>query len=174
MQDPNNGILTAVDSSGWPTTDFAICLGQALIDEDQVHGLHTVKFPGNADVTWNGAPSGSSITKNHDTSTNTTVVSCFLAQLVASDYNISLSFANTRRLPGDTTSTGLSYLEIMRPTTPGANTSLASGTKWRPQAVAMYAIYSIIRNLNVSFANGAGDTLDSRPWSRRVPPTSPV
>lgn len=151
-----SGIPT--DENGWPTQDASILVWEGSTNN---HGTYKLIFNGQADLSTS-FNYGTFSDKNYDASTNTTT-----ATMVVTDtglQNFGLIFTNTKRTANSATNTGVTNVRLMRPTSPGSNTSFADGTVWTPWIRDAVSAYSYIRFM------GGTNWNTSTNWSDRTRP----
>ena len=105
-------------------------------------------FQGSAAVSLMGNVNSSSLVYNYNTATNTTSGS-FIVQ--SEGWNASyFLFSDSHRNGQAGGPGGITDLQLMRPTTPGATTSYAPGTIFTPQIVQAMSQYTVIRYQEVA------------------------
>ncbi|HET6250130.1 MAG TPA: SdrD B-like domain-containing protein [Tepidisphaeraceae bacterium] len=153
---------TPIDTNGWPTTDSGIEVINTTSDNG---GTYALSFTGQATVSAPAAdPNIQVVNVSYDPTSNTTtgqvVVPAGLQQVM-------LDFTNTRRLPTDTTATGVSNVQLMRPISPDSSTSYAPGTLFSTPIQNLIANFSTIRYMDYTLTNSNPQVN----WSDRTLPS---
>lgn len=168
-----DGVTT--DSKGWPTGNGGLLVWEG--DTDPMYsGTFNVRFTGRAAVasSWVGGvkfiPAGSSTQYNSlsfaqgwDSTTNTTTFQMIVPATNNSPFY--LSFTNTRRLANDSSNTGITNLQMMRPRTPGGADPYSFDTLYADDFKAAAEVFTAYRFLDT---NG---NLGESAWADRVRPT---
>ncbi len=118
----------SVDSLGWPQEDFCFYVWAGI---GNMYGLHTLTFNGQATVVSNlGA-----VTISYDAPSNTSTGTINIS--VAQDGNkmLSLTFSNTKRTSTSAVGSGVTNIQLMRPTSLGAATSYPSTTLFNTRRI---------------------------------------
>src|SRR5262249_41385780 len=163
------------DATGSPTGDGELVVWEGAAGP-YFGGTYNVPFPRRADISpfprpGKFPPPGGPTPYNPPTApparnppTNT---SEFQLVVPSDQFNspFVLRARNTRRLPTDTTATGITGLEVMRPRTIGGNDPYPYGTLYTDAFKAAADVFTSYRWLDV---NGA---LTEREWADRVPPS---
>ncbi|MBX7106652.1 MAG: hypothetical protein K1X57_21435, partial [Gemmataceae bacterium] len=173
----NGNPAPAMDAQGWPLGDGELVVWEGAPDT-YFAGTYRARFTGRADISaWPGGTTG---IRFRVPGTNALVDHLYPAQIWNPATNISefeivvpswgaspfvLHTLNTRRLPTDTTPTGITKLEIMRPRTVGGADPYAFGTIFTDVFKEAASPFTSYRWLDVN-----GDLTESE-WSQRVPPT---
>ncbi|HSU65321.1 MAG TPA: PA14 domain-containing protein, partial [Tepidisphaeraceae bacterium] len=165
---------TPQDANGWPTTD-ATNIPWEGADPASVAGTYLLSFTGTAQVTAqpfgpanfvvNGTSYGSVLPKGvgYNSTTNTTTASLTLTSSNAGLFR--LSFDNSQRTAAGATNTGVTNVQLMRPTSPGASTSYPLGTVFTDYAKTAMSRITTERWLTADF------NLNDVNWSDRTLPS---
>lgn len=172
-----DGPAPITDSKGWPMGDGRIVVWEGANDF-YFSGTYNARFTGRANISGiysgiNGVrfkiPGNSTLfdyltyQQVWDPVTN---ISEFQL-VVANDYlnsPFAIQLTDTRRLPTDTTQTGITNLHIMRPQTIGGDDPYPYGTLFRTDFIEAASVFTHFRYLDT---NG---NLSEREWSDRVKP----
>jgi len=149
----------SVDSLGWPQEDFCFYVWAGI---GNMYGLHTLTFNGQATVVSNlGA-----VTISYDAPSNTSTGTINIS--VAQDGNkmLSLTFSNTKRTSTSAVGSGVTNIQLMRPTSLGAATSYPSTTLFNTPLLNEIAMFSTIRFMDWLATN----TSQQVNWSDRPIP----
>ena len=130
-----NGAGPARDAQGWPLGDGTIIVWEGQNQADR-RGRYTLRFTGRAQVAtafYNIQFSTGNTTHGltlpfgagYDATTNTTTATMDFVDGAGILY---LTFTQTRRLPTDTTATGVTEIQLLRPTTPNGQVPQPLGT----------------------------------------------
>ena len=146
-----NANNVALDANGWATSDAWYFLGDSsyIAHGD---GTYALKFSGQATVTL-GASAGSRGTvtnQTYDPATNTTTA------LLVAKTGVDLTdvrFSNTKRDAVSATNTGVTNIQIMRPTTPGGSTPLPFSATFTNQAKAIAGKTNVLRFMDYLATN---------------------
>ncbi len=172
---PVNGESTSpipLDANGWPTSDgsFVVFAGQPT----DTSGTYTMSFTGQANVTLSYDPV-TVVSDVYNSSTNTTtIVFNDTSVFGVNGGNLGVIFSNTRRLPTDTTATGITNIKIMRPTSPGASTSYPPTTLFTTAYKNLVSQFTVIRFMDYLATNSAAGSSGSNAiinWSDRLLPS---
>ncbi len=159
----------ATDSNGWPKTDCRFLLFADLSD---TQGTYQIRFNGRALVgninfgaTFSPGPSTYGSDPNphtglYDPNTNTTT----LTMVATTAGNSTLLFSNTHNQVNSPENTGVTNIQIMRPTAPYATTSYPFGTLFTNQFISAAKKFKICRYMDSTNSN-----IESN-WSDRVLP----
>ncbi|GCE10590.1 carbohydrate-binding protein [Tengunoibacter tsumagoiensis] len=134
--DNNNA---AIDANGWPTQDAQLYIWQGAT---QMDGTYKLSFNGKATLS-NGLSYAQFNNQQYNASTNTTTV-----DMVVTDTgfeNFQLTFKNTQRTATSATNTGVTNVQVFRPTSEGSTTAFASSTIFTPWIESAVAPYSYMR-----------------------------
>lgn len=157
---PNQSSPPSVDANGWPLSDFQDMLWDGAF---VVHtsGTYKLKFNGLATLAL-GLQGGSINNQTYDASTNTTTADVALQ----GDSSPRLIFTNTQRTASSATNTGVTNIQMMRPTTEGSTTSYSFNT------VFTTALENFVRNFQaIRFMDFTGTNANPEAnWSDRVLP----
>ncbi len=154
-----------MDASGWPTADggyvFQESLNQGLGIDPLMLGTISFSFNGSANVSLYGNVNSNSLTCSYNAATNTTTGSF---TTVDDGINASIFyFSNSHRNGTPTGPGGITNLQLMRPTAPGATTSYNPSVLFDPQLLQSLSNYTVIR-----FGFSADQEVN---WSDRTLPT---
>ena len=106
-----------LDANGWATTDSWYFLGDPAAIKHG-NGTYALKFNGLANVTLGTTGNlGSVVNQTYDAATNTTTA---LLQTNPGIDLTDLRFSNTQRTAASASNTGVTNIQVMRPTTPAA------------------------------------------------------
>jgi hypothetical protein len=158
------GAAPGMDANGWPTGDggyvFQESLNQGLGLDPLMQGTIAFSFNGSANVSLYGNANPSSLTYSYDAADNTTTGS-FVT--VDNNANASIFFFSNSHRNGTSGPGGLTNLELMRPTSPGATTSYNPNVVFDSQILNAMSQYTIMR-----FQLVANQQVN---WSDRTLPT---
>jgi hypothetical protein len=172
----NCGALVASDAQGWPTQDFLVI---PVAGPPELNGTYLVQFQGLATVAiqfgigtfsvggtnYGGTlPSGA----GYNAATNTT--SALLTITPATSINVFINFTATQRSASAAVNTGITGLQMMRPTAPGSATPYGPAQLFNGALEALVANFTTIRYMG--YLNTNGSTIAS--WDQRVLPARPV
>ena len=156
--------LQGQDANGWPQGDAVNIVWEGQANKQ---GAYELQFQGRAQVsvpsgtgtfsvgttTWGSTLSGtvgydSASGEGYNASTNTTQAKF----TVTTDQSILyLAFQNTRRLPTDTTATGITNVRLMKPLSKGATTSYPFGTLFTNSYKNAASNFTALRWLTANF-----------------------
>ena len=140
------------DANGYPTTDFDLfTLDGGFAQNVQMYalnGTYKLYFTGQATITANG---GTLQNVNYNAGTNQTTADLIVTQ---SYPTISFTFRNTKRTSGSATNTGVTGLQLMRPTAIGASTAYAPGTVFTTEYLAAHNRGNALRSMDFVSTNG--------------------
>jgi len=160
-----SGTPVPVDVNGWPTADFSFYVWS----NQHMSGTYALSFTGKATVT--GSPVGS-IPTTYNAATNTSS-GTFIYTAAMSTSNgtqtygtLALAFTNTQQNNASATGTGVTNIQVMRPTSVGASTSFAPGTLFNTPLLAELAKFSTVRYMDFLATNFSEQTN----WSDRPLP----
>ena len=154
--------LAPVDANGWPTSDAQ----WYLIDGSTVKnitGTYQLRFNGQATIGFQfGGMAVVPGTQSYNSSTNTTTatISC------TSTTTIVLQLSNTKRTAGSATNSGVTNVQLMRPTAVGSTTAYSFGTVFTSQIETIAGKFHALRFMDFKATNSNGDVA----WSDRVLP----
>jgi len=145
------------DSNGWPTMD-ARC---GLIYGGNDAGTYALSFNGSAAsiATNNGGISN----QVYNSSTNTTTATL----TVSSSGTLELTFTGTKRTSSSGTNTGITNVKLMRPSTEGGSTPLATSVTFTPAYETLLSQFSVVRFMDMEATNFNY----SVNWSDRITPS---
>jgi hypothetical protein len=164
------------DAQGWPTADFLVI---PVAGPPRLNGTYALRFQGLAQVdimfgyggfsvgaTSYGAvlPSGA----GYDPATNTTTATLTITP--TEGINVFVNFTATQRAPGSATNTGVTGLQLMRPTAPGATKPYGFGQLFTGALETDVAPFTTIRYMG--YLNTNGSTIAH--WADRVLPSLPI
>jgi hypothetical protein len=140
------GAAPGTDANGWPTGDggyvFQESLNQGLGLDPLMQGTISFSFNGSANVSLYGNVNLSSLTYSYDAADNTTTGSFVTAN---DNINASIFFFSNSHRNGTTGPGGITNLELMRPTSPGASTSYNPDVIFDSQILAAMSQFTIMR-----------------------------
>lgn len=172
LNNPYASANVAVDQFNCPTTDFSLYINPIETKSGPNGDLYPIRFVGRATIQALGGCSISGAA--YDAQANVTSAMMAVAPNTAI---VLLGFANTRRLPTDTTSTGLDCrtLTIMRPIAPGASQWHAPSEKWNRQLIPALAPWKggYWRDLDTGIINNV-ENLPVQTPANRTMPYSPI
>ncbi|MGE5469641.1 MAG: malectin domain-containing carbohydrate-binding protein [Bacteroidota bacterium] len=154
----NGPTKVAVDSNGWPTSDFSFLVWAGM---DQMQGTYAFSFTGQATVTGNF----SNLSLNYDPASNTSS-GTFQYTNSGSSY-LALNFAGTRRTATSSTGSGVTQIKLMRPLTPGSTQPHPVTELFNRATKAELAKFQVIRFMDFLATNASVQTN----WSDRPRPT---
>jgi len=172
----NFGQPIAADAQGWPTEDFLVVPVAGPPDLD---GTYKLRFKGLAQVTLDFGygyftaggqkyvgvlPSGA----GYDKASNETTALMRLTPKTG--INVFMQFGNTQRNAAAAIDTGLTDIELLRPTAPGSATPYPPGTLFNAALEADFAPFTAVRYM--TYLNTNGNTIQN--WSDRVLPGNPI
>lgn len=162
------------DASGWPLED-ATNIPWEGVDPASVAGTYLLSFSGEATVTAdvgglavltvNGTQYDNTLPDGvgYDAATNTTTATI---TLTASNAGIlSLEFTNSQRTASSATDTGVTNVQLMKPTSPGASTYYPLRTLFTTSGLAAMSAFTTERWLTTN------DDTTQVNWSDRVLPS---
>ena len=124
-----------LDANGWPTKDCGVYVWEGQANND---GTYKLIFNGQADVNVSlGYATVSN--KQYDASSNTTTATLTVTDTGAENFH--LNFTNTQRDANSATNTGVTNVQLFKPTSEGSSTPFDSSqifTPWYKQALAPY------------------------------------
>ena len=166
----------ASDAQGWPTQDFLVI---PIAGPPELNGAYALRFSGLAQAqlmfgygtfsvglkNYGGTlPSGA----GYDAATNTTTATM---NIVPTDgINMFISFTNTQRSRTAKLGTGLTGLQLMRPTAPGADVAYNFHELFNGGLKAALAPFTTVRYMEYLDTNGT----TVAHWADRVLPSLPV
>lgn len=129
---PGGSSAPSLDANGWPTGDFTAFLWDGGFNPpaNKVNGTYALSFSGKAHVDAQFAfgtvspQNNDGTTGNYDASSNTTTATVVYAQA----NTMALEFTNTQRSADSAVGSGITNIQLMRPTSPGASTSYSPDT----------------------------------------------
>jgi fibronectin type 3 domain-containing protein len=145
------------DANGWPTMDAYTTVW--LTPAPPMNGTYALSFNGQATIT----PSSGTISgQTWNSTTNTTT-----ATLVAINDYLALTFTNTKRTAASATNTGITNVKLMRPSTEGGSTPLATNVTFTPAYKTMLSKFGVLRFMDTTLTNN-NYTVN---WVDRTKPT---
>jgi hypothetical protein len=145
-------------ADGWPSGDFGTIFDSGSPDAP---GTYSVSFTGQANISpWD--TNFSIIDKKYNSDTNKTTATF----KVPAGSPIMVAFTNTKRLPTDTTPTGITNLKIMRPTTRGGDTPHDESELFSRGFLDVVKQFEVVRFMHYF----ATINSDLRTWSQRRKP----
>jgi hypothetical protein len=147
----------ATDSLGWPTADAGVLLWDSR-DPSTTGGTYLLEFQGQAQVTgWmgrgqfvvDGTNYGNTLPLDagYDPTTNTTT-----AQIVLDGTDLfGLNFVQTQRTSADPVDSGITDLQVMRPTVTGGTTSYPAGELFDANLKQGFSRFTTLRYLTANF-----------------------
>ncbi|MDX2108631.1 MAG: PA14 domain-containing protein [Verrucomicrobiota bacterium] len=165
---------TQIDSKGWPLLD-------SQMDLTTETGRYLLVFNGKADVviasrwfgnkgsfvvngvTYTTLPSGI----GYDAVTNTTVAEVNSLGAVNGSGETNLRFTNTQRTSGSAVGTGVTNVQLYRPTSYNGSTHSPRGSVAAVNIKPVIQNYAVMRYFSAAFG-------DERSWDERVQPGFPV
>jgi hypothetical protein len=162
--DPSGSGNVATDVNGWPEADFACYLWAGAAS---MNGTYSLSFTGQAtNVKLDGAESVGALT--YDSASNTTSGTFVIS--AADKGSASLTMTGTQRTPSAAPGSGMTDIKIMRPTSPGASTTLPPSTAtqdlWNPQFTTLLRKVSTVRYMSYLGTNSNKQAS----WSDRALP----
>ena len=150
----NSGGVT-VDAQGWPTSDAAVIVWSGYTHRS---GVYKLKFEGQANISFEWASVGTSITNiNYNSSINTTTA----------DVNIA-SACNSFRLKFTGTTGGVKNVQLMRPIAEGSSTAHAFTETFDRKMIDILKQFDVVRYMDFQNTNEN----PQKSWSDRVLPGS--
>lgn len=153
-----------IDSTGWATSDFWYFLGDP-VGIKHGDGTYGIKFNGKATLQLGKTGGDGSVLSNiYDPLTNTTTA------YVKTKDNVDLTdlrFINTQRDATSAVNTGVTNIQVQRPTTPGGNTPYAFGNTFTQQTIQIAQKTSALRFMDYLATNNNIQAA----WTDRVKPT---
>jgi hypothetical protein len=172
----NFSVPLTADAQGWPTQDFLVI---PIAGPPELNGAYALRFQGLAQVqlmfgygsfsvgpkNYGGTlPSGA----GYDAATNTTTA---VMNITPTDgINMFMTFTNTRRSRTAKLNTGLTAIQLMRPTAPGADVAYNFQELFNGGLKAALAPFSTVRYMEYLNTNGS----TTAHWSDRMLPSVPV
>jgi hypothetical protein len=145
----NGSTFVAVDANGWPTGDFSFYVWSGI---QNMYGTYTLTFNGKANVTSN--PGGILTTTYNSANNTSTGTLIFMPAWEPSPSTLTLSFANTQQSSSSATNTGVTNIQLMRPTSVGASTSYPAGTLFNSGTIqSLISKFSVIRFMDFLATN---------------------
>ena len=157
----------ATDALGWPTADAGALFWDGR-DPAKTAGTYLLQFQGQAQVTgWmgrgrfqvDGTDYGNTLPlgAGYDPATNTTT-----AQLVLDGTDLfGLNFVHTRRTADDPEGSGVTDVQLMRPTAAGSNTPYPAGELFDADLKRAFGRFTTLRYLTANF-NPESDWADRK------------
>ncbi|GCE15862.1 hypothetical protein [Tengunoibacter tsumagoiensis] len=160
---PGQSAPPSVDANGWPQGDFAAFLwdGGFLI---HTTGSYAVRFNGKATLSLS-LVAGSITNQVYDANSNTTTATVS----IDGESSPRLNFTNTQRNSSSAINTGVTNVQLMRPTSPGATTSYSFSTTFTAAIKNFVGRFQAIRFMDTTNTNGS---LESNWSDRRLPQNS--
>lgn len=164
----------AQDANGWPLED-ATNIPWEGVDANSVTGTYLLTYSGEADVTANsggqptfsvnGATYYGTLPKGvgYDAAANTTTAT--LSIPATNSGILGLQFQNSQRTTASATDTGVTNVQLMKPTAPGASTYYPPGTLFTGAAETAMSAYTTERWLTTN------QDIAQVNWSDRVLPS---
>lgn len=170
---PGGSSAPSLDANGWPTGDFTAFLWDGGFNPpaNKVNGTYALSFSGKAHVDAQFAfgtvspQNNDGTTGNYDASSNTTTATVVYAQA----NTMALEFTNTQRSADSAVGSGITNIQLMRPTSPGASTSYSPDTTFTTEIKNLVSKFQAIRFMDYSATNGNTDVN----WSDRQSPVGP-
>ena len=163
----NGASAPALDADGWPLGDGTYVMQESLnlglpIDP-LMQGRVDFSFRGSASISLFG--NCRNLSSSYSSQTNTTSGSFEMVQAAPTEgvNASSITFVNTRRTPTSPLGSGITNLQLMRPTAPAAATTYGPGEIFTSQIKAALANFTVFRQQYV--AN------QQVQWSDRTRPT---
>lgn len=161
---PSSSAAVATDADGWPWADFSCYLWAGIAN---MNGTYALSFKGQAaSVKIGGA--GSLGALSYDSASNTT--SGTFAVSATDESYATLAMTGTKRTPSSAAGSGVTAIQIMRPSAPGATTPLPASTAtanlWNPQFTALLRKVSTVRYMSYLGTNSN----QQASWSDRALP----
>lgn len=153
--------LASVDANGWPTQDA----GVAVLINNQGHwaeGTYALSFQGQATVkAWNDSNVAvSAVSYNSATNTSTATVT------VSPNYqSVYLVFSQTQRTPTSAIGSGVTQVQLMRPTISGS--PHAQGALFTDRFLARLKYFNALRMMDYLATNSSTEKV----WTDRSIPT---
>jgi hypothetical protein len=168
--------LLPTDAQGWPTEDFTVI---PVAGPTNLNGTYLMRFKGLAQLFINfgygtfsagGTNYGATLPSGagYDAATNTTTATLTITP--SDSINIYLNYTNTQRTPASALNTGLTGIQMMRPTSPGAPTYYGPDTLFNAALVSAVSPFTVIRGM--TYLNTNGTTIAT--WNDRVLPGAPI
>ncbi len=166
----------AADAQGWPTQDFLVI---PVAGPPQLNGTYRLRFKGLAQVVLNfgygrfavgGKDYGAVLPSGVGYNKAANETSATMRLTPKTGINVFMQFGNTQRNPAAATNTGLTDIELLRPTAPGSATPTAPGTLFNAALEADFAPFTTVRYM--TYLNANGNTIQN--WSDRVLPGNPI
>lgn len=156
---PGQGV-PGLDENGWPQGDFQALLWDGTFLQQHTTGNYALRFTGKATLAASG---GTLSNQSYDANSNTTTATFTVSQ---DGQSPTLTFTSTQRTSGSATNTGLTTIQLMRPSSPGSSTSYSFTTTFTDQVKNLISRFSAIRFMDYSATNSNGQVN----WSdRRLP-----
>lgn len=161
---PSGSGSVATDGNGWPQADFSCYLWAGIA---KMNGTYALSFKGQAtSVKIGGDASLGAL--SYDSASNTTS-GTFVVSATGQVY-ATLTMTGTKRTQASAAGSGVTDIKIMRPTSPGANTTLPASTAtqnlWNPQFTALLRKVSTVRYMSYLGTNSN----QQASWSDRALP----
>ncbi|GCE13499.1 sugar-binding protein [Tengunoibacter tsumagoiensis] len=157
---PGQSNPPSVDANGWLQGDFTAFLwdGSFLT---HTTGTYALRFNGKANISV-GLVSSTITNQAYDAASNTTTATINITQ----ESSANITFTNTQRDSNSATNTGITNVQLMLPTSPGASTSYSFNTTFTSAVKNFVNRFVAIRFMDTTAANGNTETN----WSDRALP----
>ncbi|MGH9564096.1 MAG: hypothetical protein ACRD3S_21800, partial [Terracidiphilus sp.] len=150
---------SALDANGWPMQDASLYVWAGI---GNMQGTYALSFNGQATV----QPSSGAIgNQSYNAAANLTTATLNYSSTDSQSY-LTLRFTNTKRTASSGTNTGVTNVALMRPSTVGSTTPLASTQVFNPPFLAALNDFAVLRTMDYSATNGN----EIANWSDRTRP----
>jgi hypothetical protein len=141
-----------IDANGWPMSDAGIEVIQGTIsDTADYGGTYALSFTGKATVSPVATqPFVQVANAVYNSAANTTTAQVIVAP---GSHDLMLDFTNTRRLPTDATATGITNVQLMRPSGVDSSTPYSSSTVFSTPILKLLSNFSALRFMDYSLTN---------------------
>jgi hypothetical protein len=161
---PSGSTAVATDANGWPQADFSCYLWAGIAS---MNGTYALTFKGQAaSVKIGGGASLGAL--SYDAPSNTTSGTFVVSS--ADEGYATLTMTGTQRTPASAAGSGVTAIQIMRPSSPGATTPLPASTAtdnlFNPQFTTLLRKVSTVRYMSYLGTNSN----QQASWSDRALP----
>jgi hypothetical protein len=164
------------DAAGWPVQDFLVV---PVAGPPELNGTYLLRFRGLAQVElmfgYGGFTVGSTSYigtlpsgAGYDPATNTTTAEMTITP--STGINVFMNFTSTQRSPDKAVGTGITHLQLMRPTAPGSPTPYGPNQLFNTALEADLSGFTTIRYM--TYFNTNGTTIAH--WVDRILPSLPI
>jgi Carbohydrate binding module (family 6) len=149
-----------IDAKGWPLEDVRITVWHGI---SRMNGTYSLSFNGQADVGIDCC-SGSIQNKTYNASTNTTTAT--LVYPATDKVGLFLRFQRTQRTASSAVNSGITNVQLMRPTTEGGTQTYPPTTLFNPTFKETLKRFKVLRFMDFLATNSNQQVR----WSDRLTP----